>query len=120
MTKGTGMTQLTLIKNAPKLGSVYYATDGCNIKIGHTERQPKRRGGEIKTEIIYSIPGGLIDERRHHRMWAKCRIPGTEWFRPADDMLLWLAAQLTQHGPTRELATLRQVILNHKQAERAA
>ena len=41
------MHQLTLV-DAPVLGSVYYATDGCNIKIGHTERQPKRRGGEIE------------------------------------------------------------------------
>lgn len=114
------MHQLTLV-DAPVLGSVYYATDGCNIKIGHTERQPKRRGGEIKTEIIYSVPGGLLDERRHHRMWAKYRIGSTEWFRPSGELTDWLTVQLSRRSSsTPGLAALGQVILNSHQERRAA
>lgn len=115
------MTQLTLVGGpGPDPGRVYYMTDGYNIKIGYTAREARRRGGELKTEVIYSTPGTQLDERRHHRMWAKYRIDSTEWFRPSDELLLWLFVQVSGDRPTRALATLRQVSFNHKRTEKAA
>lgn len=113
------MTQLTLVGNPEPPERVYYATDGCNVKIGRTSSL-RRRGGELKVQMLWSAPGGDLEERRHHRMWAKHRIGDSEWFVPADELLLWLVTKLTERGPTRELAQLRALILGNKKARRAA
>lgn len=92
---------------------VYYATDFCNIKIGRSV-SPRRRGGELRVEMLYTLPGGTFEEKRHHRMWDRFRIGNSEWFRPGDDLLLWLVVQLTNDGRTHELHAVKTVILNHK------
>jgi hypothetical protein len=86
---------------------VYYATDGYNIKIGKT-RDFTRRGGELKLRYLLKLPGGGFEERRHHKMWAAYRLPGTEWFRPADELLLWITAQIEPRSA--ELAILQAII----------
>jgi hypothetical protein len=113
------ITQLALV-DAPLIGSevVYYATDGYNIKIGRTI-SPRRRGGELRVEMLHTIPGGELEERRHHRMWKDCRIAKSEWFRPTDDLLLWLFTELTREGRTRELGILRQLTVDTKRAAAA-
>ena len=107
--------QLTLLQ-LPQVDTevVYYATEGCLVKIGHTSRSPRRRGGELKVDMLLTIPGGEFEERRHHRMWAKYRIGRSEWFRPGDEMLLWLATRVMGDGPSRSSAVLGQLILNLK------
>lgn len=108
------MHQLSLVDVQP-VGTevVYYATDLYNIKIGRTI-SPRRRGGELRVEMLHTIPGGQLEERRHHRMWARYRIAKSEWFHPGDDLLLWLVVQLVKDGRTRELGVLRQMILDIK------
>jgi hypothetical protein len=114
------LTQLTLVGavEAPR-ESVYYGTDGCNIKIG-LSGSVRRRGGELKITILLAFPGGLLDERRHHKMWEKYRIGDSEWFRPADELLLWITTQIEPRS--RELAALQHVItqVNKTRRVRAA
>jgi hypothetical protein len=64
----------------PSLSGCYFGTDGIRIKIGFTERPPKRRGGELDLDILFLIPGGPEVEAREHRRWASARIGRTEWF----------------------------------------
>jgi hypothetical protein len=111
------MQQISLLPplEATVTEHVYYATDFCNIKIGRSA-SPRRRGGELRAEMLYVIPGSAFEEKRHHRMWARYRIGNSEWFRPADELLLWLIVQLTSDGRTRQLHLMRTVILNQKQA----
>lgn len=112
------MRQLSLLPPVDMAGPmehVYYATDFCNIKIGRSTNV-RRRGGELRVEMLHVIPGSAFEERRHHRMWAQYRIGHSEWFRPSDELLLWLIVQLTAEGKTRELHLMRSVILNQKQA----
>jgi hypothetical protein len=109
------LTQPTLTGEVlPPREFVYYATDGFNIKIG-TTKAPARRGGELAVTFLLVFQGGVLDERRHQRMWAKYRIGTTEWFRPADELLLWLTTAL--EPSTRELAVL-QAVIKHANSER--
>lgn len=87
------MTQLLLLPELPAIAqpTVYFMTDGVRVKIGYTERQPRRRGGELKTEVIYHMPGDETAERREHRRWATNRIGNTEWFEATPSLLVWLA-----------------------------
>ncbi len=82
-----------LVETSP-LGQVYYATEGCNIKIGWTARTPKKRGGELNVDMLVTFGGGELDERRHHRMWSRYRIGSSEWFRADKEILLWLTQQI--------------------------
>jgi hypothetical protein len=86
-----GQTALTLSTDQKE--SVYYATDMCNIKIGRT-RSPKRRGGQLRVDMLLTFEGGELDERRHHRMWQRYRIGTSEWFRATPELLLWLTRQV--------------------------
>lgn len=110
------MTQLTLLgaDEAPR-ESVYYGTDGCNIKIGRSG-SVRRRGGELKIMMLLTFPGSLFEERRHHKMWKKYRIGDTEWFRPADELLLWITTQLEPRSA--ELAVLQETIRQANQTRR--
>jgi len=110
------LTQLTLVGavDAP-WESVYYGTDGCNIKIG-LSGSVRRRGGELKITMLLAFPGSRFEERRHHKMWEKYRIGDSEWFRPADELLLWITTQLEPRS--RELASLQQVIKAANQTRR--
>lgn len=72
------------------LSKVYFGTDWCNVKIGRSVN-PRRRGGELRISILWTVGGGLAEEQSYHRMWASRRIGQSEWFRPNDEMLLWLA-----------------------------
>lgn len=111
--------QLALVASPNTLTEVvYYATDMCNIKIGRTI-SPRRRGGELRVDMLLTIPGSQLEERRHHRMWSRFRIAKSEWFRPGDDLLLWLTAELVKDGRVRELGVLRQLILDTKRATAA-
>lgn len=108
------MSQLSLLPDLHTTGPerVYYATDFVNIKIGRTAN-PRRRGGELAVEMLFTIPGSELEERRQQRMWAKYRIGRTEWFRANDEMLLWLMTQLIGSGPRpKEMAILQQLIRN--------
>lgn len=99
----------------PTIGRVYYATDHCYIKIGHS-MSPKRRGGELQVEMLLTFEGTVADEKRHHQMWAKYRIGTSEWFRPGDDLLLWLSLQLMDSGRRNEAQHLRQLVYGLKRA----
>jgi hypothetical protein len=108
------MLQLSLVDvESTPVEVVYYATDGCNIKIGRTV-SPRRRGGELRATMLLTIPGSELEERRQHRMWARYRIGKSEWFHPADDLLLWLVVRLVGEGRTKELGVLRHMILDLK------
>lgn len=110
------MEQLSLLPELPRVeqGFVYYATDLHNIKIGHTLRAPMTRGGELHAQILVEIPGNEWEERRHQRMWRHYRIPGTEWFRPGNELMLWVTAHMATNA--RNAAVMRSVILNAKGA----
>lgn len=92
-------------------GWVYYGTDGCNIKIGFST-SPRRRGGELKLTMLLTFIGGVEEERRHHRIWAKHRIGSSEWFRPDLDLLEWL----DKHVPLKsaERMALRVLIFQRR------
>lgn len=102
------MTQLSLLPNLPKATTevVYYATDLCNIKIGRSVN-PRRRGGELRAEMLLTFPGGQFEERRHQRMWRQYRIGASEWFRADSELLLWLDLQIERD--TRAAIVLRQL-----------
>lgn len=90
------MTQLTLLPDIeepePFIGRVYFMTDGVRVKIGYTERPPRRRGGELKTEVVYVMPGDELAERREHARWSASRVGiSREWFEASRTMLVWLA-----------------------------
>jgi len=87
---------MTLLPDLPAVAqpAVYFMTDGVRVKIGYTERQPRRRGGELKTEVIYFMPGDEVTERREHRRWESSRIGATEWFEATQSLLVWLAIRV--------------------------
>ena len=102
----------------PFLGRVYFMTDGVRIKIGYTERPPKRRGGELKTEVIYAEPGDEVAERREHKRWSANRIGMTEWFEADHSILVWLALRVqlaTEASAVRALEWLAHN-LDHRKA----
>lgn len=118
------MTQLSLLPQPepdPFVGRVYWMTDGIRIKIGYTERPPKRRGGELKLEIIYIAPGDELAERREHKRWAANRIGTTEWFEPDFTFIIWLALRVTP-SDTSALRALEWLAhnLDHQRRWRAA
>lgn len=94
------MTQLMLCEMpAPASTSVcYFATDGLNIKIGHS-CDARRRGGELRVTMLHTIAGGEFEERRQHAKWRHCRIGKSEWFRPDGRLLLWLISELAKDSP---------------------
>jgi hypothetical protein len=100
--------QLALVPSLAEVAveTVYYATDMCNIKIGRS-RSPRRRGGELKVEMLMTFAGGQLDERRHHRMWKRYRIGSSEWFRAEPELLLWLNMHV--EAGTRSAAVLRHL-----------
>jgi|SRR5215467_7267368 len=89
------MTVLTLYPDLPtaRQPGVYFMTDGIRVKIGYTERLPRRRGGELKTEVIYFMPGDILTERREHQRWHRCHIVG-EWFEATPLLLVWLSIRV--------------------------
>jgi len=108
-------TQLALFE-APRgmrapTGYVYFGTDGVNIKIGYST-SPRRRGGELKITQLLTFLGGVEDERRHHRIWARFRIGGSEWFRSDPELLEWLDRHVPQG--TRERMSLRALIFRRQ------
>lgn len=108
--KAAAMTQLAMLPGMRELdrtaGRVYFMTDGVRIKIGYTERPPRRRGGELKTEIIYTLPGNELAERREHARWAANRIGTTEWFEADHAILVWLALRVQ---PSTDAAAVRAI-----------
>ena len=103
------MSQLSLI-DVPTVAEVaYYGTDFCNVKIGKTNNR-RRRGGELKIAMLLTFDGGEAAERRHQRMWDRYRIGTSEWFRPGDDLLLWLATQLLGRERSQESKVLQALV----------
>ena len=88
-------TALTLYPDLPASTQpgVYFMTDGIRVKIGYTERPPRRRGGELKTEVIYFMPGDMATEHREHQRCDRCHITG-EWFEATPTLLVWLAIRV--------------------------
>jgi len=113
------MTTMSLFPDLPDDCSewVYYATDGYNIKIG-TTTDVDRRGGQLKVTMLLKFRGGVFEERRHQRIWRAYRIDDTEWFRPRDELLLWITTQLEPRS--RELAALQAIIRRANATRRAA
>jgi hypothetical protein len=103
------MRQMSLLDVPKATEVVYYATDMCNIKIGRTINH-RRRGGELKVAMLLTFDGDSSVERRHHKMWAKYRIGNSEWFRPGDDILLWLSAHLLTAGRAQEAKALQCLV----------
>jgi hypothetical protein len=95
------VAQLTLLPDyepEPFVSQIYWMTDGIRVKIGYTERPPKRRGGELKTEVIYTEPGDELAERREHKRWSASRVGiSREWFEASRTMLVWLALRVDPH-----------------------
>ena len=110
------MTQLTLLPEYeepyPFIGRVYFMTDGVRCKIGYTERPPKRRGGELKTEVIYVMPGDELAERREHKRWSASRIGMTEWFDATYTLLVWLALKVNPERDPRAAGALEWLAHN--------
>lgn len=110
------MTQLALfppVAGNTVTGFVYYGTDGNNIKIGYSA-SPRRRGGELKLTMLWSLPGTVEDEREHHRKWARHRIIGSEWFQPDPALLKWLDDRVMRE--TVAWAALRLLIFRRNVA----
>lgn len=108
------MTQLTLLPKLepePFVGKVYFMTDGLRIKIGYTERPPKRRGGELKTEVIYVMSGDELAERREHKRWEANRING-EWFEPDFTFMVSLALRVALASDARAVRALEWLAHN--------
>lgn len=118
------MTQLTLLPEIdepyPFVGRIYFMTDGVRIKIGYTERPPRRRGGELKTEVIYTEPGDELAERREHKRWSANRIGMTEWFEVTYRILVWLALRVNHADDPRAAGALEWLAGNLDQRERQA
>lgn len=104
------MSQLTLLPEYEDpdlfIGRVYFMTDGVRIKIGYTERPPRRRGGELKAEVIYVMPGDELAERREHKRWSANRIGMTEWFEGNHTILVWLALRTNLSTDTSAVRAL--------------
>lgn len=115
MTMSETPTLFDLVPEVPQ-SSVYYATDGLNIKIGFTSREPRRRGGELKARMILAVPGTMLDERRLHNTWRHLRIGSSEWYRPGPRLLLSIQEQLARqcrcHHSQAGLAILRELLEN--------
>jgi hypothetical protein len=89
----------------------YFATDGVNIKIGHS-CDARRRGGELRATMLLTIPGGELEERRQHSKWRHLRIGNSEWFRPGNRLLLWIIDRLARDTPSaRELRIIGEMIV---------
>lgn len=111
--------QATLYPELPPNGSgVYYMTDGIRIKIGYTTRLPRRRGGELKTEVLHFLPGDMFTERREHNRWRRCHIVG-EWFDATPLLLVWLSIRVDR-SDGRAIAALEWLAANVEQGRRAA
>jgi hypothetical protein len=103
--------QMTLLPELPgKNPGVYFMTDGIRVKIGYTERQPRRRGGELKTEVIHFIPGDISTERREQHRWSHCHIVG-EWFEAIPSFLIWLGINVDRTDG-RAIAALKWLAAN--------
>jgi hypothetical protein len=95
---------------ATERGLVYFAWDGCYLKLGYTTRSPKRRGGELDIEIIFSVPGTPLLERQLHRRYAALRMGDpdhSEWYWPADELigdLFYIAGCGLMPGPDKDRA----------------
>src|SRR5215472_11874322 len=112
------MTQLTLcdIETPAPAAVCYFATDGLNIKIGHSVNA-RRRGGELRATMLLTIPGGELEERRQHAKWRHLRIGSSEWFRPGGRLLLWLIEQLAKDTPNaKELRLIGEIIMQGDKA----
>lgn len=98
---------------------VYYGTDGLNIKIGFTSREPRRRGGELRLRMILTVPGTIFDERRLHSQWRHLRIGNSEWYRPGPRLLLSIQEQLARQcqcaAAQEGLHVLREMLSNEPQ-----
>ena len=111
------MTQMTLCEVPAPATVCYFATDGLNIKIGHS-CDARRRGGELRATMLLTIGGGEVEERRQHAKWRHLRIGNSEWFRPGNRLLLWLIMELAKDTPNaRELRIIGEIITARDQAE---
>lgn len=107
------MTQATLMPELPAArGGTYYMTDGIRIKIGYTDRPPRRRGGELKTEMLLFIPGPPSTEDVEHMRWAELRMGSTEWFNISFGLVRWLTARMDRDDLAAQRA-LDWLIENH-------
>ena len=112
------MTQLMLCEMPAPVSTCvcYFATDGLNIKIGHSV-DARRRGGELRATMLLTIPGGEFEERRQHAKWRHCRIGKSEWFRPDGRLLLWLIRELGKDSAhARELGIIGEILTERDRA----
>jgi hypothetical protein len=77
-----------------KPGTIYFIRCGEFIKIGYTtdlstRMKSLRQANPSPIDILHSEPGGIVDERAHHKRFAHLRHQG-EWFRAADELLVFI------------------------------
>jgi hypothetical protein len=117
------VTQLQLFTTPDPVetGRVYLATNGYCFKIGYTTRPVKHRGGELKADIIFSVPGTVKLEQRWLTVFHPWSL-GQEWFSLPNeakalgmlrDLIIW-------GGGTKALVYLDHVIANNLRVKRAA
>jgi hypothetical protein len=111
------VAQLTLLPGYedqdPFTSQIYWMSDGIRMKIGYSERPPKRRGGELKTEVIYTMPGDMAAERAEHKRWSASRIGiSREWFEATRVMLVWLALRIDPAADPRGAGALEWLARN--------
>jgi len=78
------------------LGFVYVGARGsnniasCQLKIGHSQRDPLGRVRRLRLKLLVLMPGTLADERALHQRFSAARID-REWFLPTPDLLAFIA-----------------------------
>lgn len=76
------------------MGSIYFISDGVNIKIGYTKNNVEKRlkqlntGNENNLYILGYINGTLDDEKHLHWKFGNHRIrQNGEWFYPSQEII---------------------------------
>lgn len=110
----TTTPQLELFPGLPPVvrPTIYCMTDLVRVKFGFTDRPPRRRGGELKAEVLFSYDGDMEAERREHRRWAASRIGTTEWFEVTPTMLVYIALNVGQNRDARAAQALEWLAAN--------
>lgn len=85
--------------DAPKIGVIYFARNGGNVKIGWTSHLEKRmKAYPPDTQLLAVKPGTRSDERQMHRRFAHLLTHGREWFPLAPQITEEVDRIVREHG----------------------